>query len=104
MPFKLSTLESEVIPSDILPVILHKAANKRLPTGWPFKSLDVLNLYSNKLWNNGSVSDKDAITFLKSPTAGISNSSLNLPVLFPLSATVITAVISRGKSLSPASK
>ena len=51
---------------------------KRLPTACPFKSLDVLNLYSNKLSNKGSVSDKADSTFLKSPTAGMSNSSLNL--------------------------
>ena len=51
-----------------------------------------------------SLSDKLVITFLMSPTAGIWNSSRSFPVLCPLSATEITAVISRGKSFNPAKR
>ena len=49
-------------------------------------------------------SDKAVITFLISPTAGVLNSFLNFPVDLPLSDTVITAVISTGKSFNPFSK
>ena len=84
--------------------MLQSAASKRLPTACPFKSLDVLNLYSNKLSNKGSVSDKADSTFLKSPTAGMSNSSLNLPVEEPSSHTDTTTDISTGNSFSPLTK
>ena len=49
----------------------------------------------------GSVSDKADNTFLKSPTAGMSNSSLNLPVEEPSSHTDTTALISMGNSFNP---
>ena len=45
--------------------------------------------------------DKLLKTFLISPTAGVENSFLNLPVLDPSSDTVITAVISTGKYFNP---
>ena len=48
----------------------------------------------------GSV-DRLLKTCLTSPTAGVENSFLNLPVLLPLSDTVITAVISIGKYFRP---
>ena len=101
LPFKLRTFDNDSIPSDILPVMLQSAASKRLPTVCPFKSLVVLNLYSSSFSNKGSVSDKAAITRLKSPTAGMSNSSLNLPVDFPSSQTETTTDISTGNSFKP---
>ena len=48
--------------------------------------------------------DNDARTFLKSPTAGIWNSSLKIPVDLPSSDTVTTAVMSRGNSFNPFNK
>ena len=35
------------IPEDKLPVMLQRAAKRRFPTAWPFKSLDVSKRYSN---------------------------------------------------------
>ena len=98
------TFDNDFIPSDTFPVMLHNAASNKLPTVCPFKSLVVLNLYSNNFSNKGSVSDKAAITFLKSPTAGISNSFLNLPVDLPSSQTETTIDKSIGNSFNPLTK
>ena len=46
-------------------------------------------------------SDKETKTFLRSPTANISNSSLSFPLEEPSSATVTIAVISRGNCFNP---
>ena len=80
------------------------AVNIKFPTACPSKSDDVLNLYDIISFIGSSICDKLVITFLISPTAGVWNSSLNLPVDLPLSETVITAVISTGKSFSPLNK
>ena len=45
--------------------------------------------------------DKLLKTFLISPTAGVENSFLNLPVLLPSSQTETTVVISKGNFFKP---
>ena len=82
------------------PVISNIAVKIRFPTACPSKSLEVLNLYDIISLIGWSIWDKFVITFLISPTAGVWNSSLNFPVDLPLSDTVITAVISTGKSFN----
>ena len=87
-----------------LPVISSNEVSIKLPRAWPSKSLVVWKRYANISFIFSSLSDKLVITFLMSPTAGIWNSSRSFPVLCPLSATEITAVISRGKSFNPAKR
>ena len=99
----MNIFERDVSDSVKLPVILYRAANKRFPTGWLFKLLSVVNLYCNSSSINGSTSDNETNTFLISPTANISNSSRNLPLDDPSSATDTIAVISKGNCFKPLS-